>query len=232
MSTSSQPETPDFVRRWLETLPHARLEEIAPDPSTTAFFSADIIIGFLREGPLASERVNGITEPVIDLLTRAWDYGVRHYVFLQDTHTEDNPEFNSYPPHCIAGTEESQMIPELRELPFSDHFTIVEKNSLHPAVETAFNEGWDNISHVRTAIVIGDCTDLCVHQLAMHLRMRANALGIQDFQVIVPMNTVDTFDIPESEDVGPGTAHPADFFHDVFLYHMGLNGIRVVKSID
>lgn len=232
MSTSPQPETPGFVRRWLDTLPNARLEEIAPDPSTTAFFSADIINGFLREGPLASERVNRITEPVIELLKRAWDYGVRHYVFLQDTHTEDNPEFNSYPPHCIAGTAESQMIPELKELPFSDSFTVVEKNSLHPAVETKFNEGWDDISHVRTAIVIGDCTDLCVHQLAMHLRMRANALGIQDFQVIVPMNSVETFDIPESEDVEPGTAHPADFFHDVFLYHMALNGIRVVKSID
>jgi len=231
MTTYTPPETPEFVRRWLDTLPEVKLEEIAPDPATTAIFSADIINGFLREGPLASERVNRITEPVVRLVNRAWDYGVRHYVFLQDTHTEDNPEFNAYPPHCIAGTSESEMIPELKELPFADHFTIVEKNSLHPAVETRFNEGWDNISHVRTAIVIGDCTDLCVHQLAMHLRLRANALGIQDFHVIVPMDCVETFDIPDSDDLEPGRAHPADFFHDVFLYHMGLNGIRVVRRI-
>jgi nicotinamidase-related amidase len=224
-------DTPPFVSRWLDTIPAARLDEIAPDPATTGIFSADIINGFLREGALASERVDGITQPVLDLLTRAWDYGVRHYVFLQDTHTPDNPEFRAYPPHCIAGTEESEMIPELRALPFADAFHIIEKNALHPAVETTFDQLWDEQSHVNRAIVIGDCTDLCVHQLAMHLRVRANALGLQDFEVIVPVDCVQTFDIPERADLPPGVAHPGDFFHDVFLYHLASNNIRIVSSI-
>lgn len=224
-------ETPRFVTRWLETLEDVRLEEIAPDPATTGIFSADIINGFLREGALASERVDGITQPVLDLLKRAWDYGVRHYVFLQDTHTPDNPEFRAYPPHCIRGTEESEMIPELKALPFSDTFHIIEKNALHPAVETTFDQLWDEQSHVNRVIVIGDCTDLCVHQLAMHLRVRANALGLQDFEVIIPVDCVDTFDIPDSDDLPPGAAHPGDFFHEVFLYHLASNNIRIVNRI-
>lgn len=224
-------DIPQFVTRWLETVPAARLDEIAPDPATTAVFGADIINGFLRHGALSSERVDGITGPVIDLVQRAWDHGVRDYVFVQDTHPEDNPEFNAYPPHAIAGTSESEMIPELAELPFADHFTVIEKNSLHPAVETGFDAWWDARMHLRTAIVIGDVTDLCVTALAMHLRLRANALGIQDFQVIVPMDCVDTFDIPDGPDVEPGTAHPADFFHAVWLYYLQSNNIRIVKSI-
>lgn len=224
-------DIPQFVTRWLETVPAARLDAIAPDPSTTAIFGADIINGFLRHGALSSDRVDGITGPVIDLVQRAWDHGVREYVFLQDTHTEDNPEFNAYPPHAIAGTSESEMIPELAELPFADHFTVIEKNSLHPAVETEFDAWWDARMHLRTAIVIGDVTDLCVTALAMHLRLRANALGIQDFQVIVPMDCVDTFDIPDGPDVEPGAAHPGDFFHAVWLYYLQSNTIKIVRSI-
>lgn len=223
--------TPTFVTRWLETLPDIRLEEIAPEPATTGIFSADLINGFLREGALASPRINELTDPVLKLLHRAWNHGVRHYVFLQDAHTEDNPEFRAYPPHCIAGTSESEMIPEIANLPFADAFNIIEKNSLHPAVETTFNELWDEQSYINRAIVIGDCTDLCVNHLAMHLRMRANALGLQQFDVIIPADCVDTFDIPESEEIDPGTAHPGDFFHEVFLYHLASNGIRVVRSI-
>ncbi|MDQ4044397.1 MAG: cysteine hydrolase [Chloroflexota bacterium] len=223
--------TPAFVTRWIETLPDVRIEQVAPVPATTGVFSADLINGFLREGPLASPRIDALTDPVLRLLNRAWEYGVKHYVFLQDTHTEDNPEFRAYPPHCIAGTSQSEMIPEIARLPFADAFHIVEKNSLHPAVETTFNELWDEQRHINRAIVIGDCTDLCVNHLAMHLRMRANALGLQEFDVIVPANCVDTFDIPESEDLEPGAAHPGDFFHEVFLYHLASNGIRVVNSI-
>jgi nicotinamidase-related amidase len=223
--------TPAFVTRWLDTLQHARLDEIAPDPSTTGIFSVDLINGFLREGALASDRIDQLTDPVLRLLHRAWDYGVRHYVFLQDAHTPDNPEFRAYPPHCIAGTAESEMIPEIARLPFADAFRIIEKNSLHPAVETTFNDLWDEQRHITTAIVIGDCTDLCVNHLAMHLRMRANALGLQQFEVVIPADCVDTFDIPESDVVEPGDAHPGDFFHEVFLYHLASNGIRVVRSI-
>lgn len=150
---------------------------------------------------------------------------------MQDTHTKDNPEFQSYPPHAISGTTESDMIPELANLPFADSFTIVEKNSLNPAVETDFDAWWDRNMQLKTAIVVGNCTDLCTYQLAMHLRMRANALGLQDFAVIVPELTTETFSIPESSDKPAGAAHPGDFFHQVFLYHMASNGIRVVKLV-
>lgn len=228
MSTTT---IPPFVSRWLETVPATTLEEIAPDPATTAIFGADVINGFLREGALASERIDTITEPVVRLVTRAWEHGVREFVFGQDTHPEDTPEFAAYPPHAIAGTTESEMIPELAELPFADHFTIIEKNSLHPAVETDFDDWWDQHMDLRTAIVIGDCTDLCVTALAMHLRLRANALGIQDFRVVVPIDCVETFDIPDGPEVEPGAAHPGDFFHAVWLYYLQSNSIHIVRSI-
>lgn len=223
--------TPPFVREWLDTLKPMTLEELVPDPDRAAFFSADMINGFVHFGPLSSPRVHALVEPVVGLFFLGWEHGIREFVLLQDTHPADNPEFRSYPPHAVAGTEESATIPELAGIPFAKALTIIEKNSLHPAIETSFDAWWDDHSDINRAIVVGDCTDLCVYQLALHLRMRANALGLDDFEVIVPINGVDTFDIPIGEDTDVGAAHPADYFHEVFLYHMASNGIRVVTEI-
>ena len=223
--------TPPFVREWLDSLQSMSFDDLIPDPDRAAFFSADMINGFVHFGPLASPRVNALVDPVVSLFFRGWEHGIRNFVLLQDTHPEDTPEFRSYPPHAIAGTEESATIPELAGLPFAESITIMEKNSLHPAIETPFDAWWDDHRDLNRAIVVGDCTDLCVYQLAMHLRMRANALGLEDFEVIVPVNAVDTFDIPLGENTPVGAAHPADFFHDVFLYHMASNGIRIVTEL-
>lgn len=227
----NQSFVPSFVREWLETLEPMSLEELVPDPERAAFFSADLINGFVHTGPLASPRVRLLVEPVVDLFSRGWEHGIRQYVLLQDTHPEDTPEFRAYPPHAIAGTDEPKAIPELADLPFAEAFTVIEKNSLNPAIETGFDAWWDQHRNLNRAIIVGDCTDLCVYQLAMHLRLRANALGMHDFEVIIPINVVDTFDIPLNAGTGPGSAHPGDFFHQVFLYHMASNGIRVIPML-
>jgi nicotinamidase-related amidase len=229
--TDTMTETPAFISDWLATLTPLSFGELAPEPERAAVFSADAINGFFREGPLASERVNGLTAPIVRLLSDAWEHGIRKFVLLQDTHHPDTPEFRAYPPHCVAGTDESETIPELAGLPFSDHFTIIGKNSLHPAIGTRFDAWWDEHPALSRAIVVGDCTDLCVYQLAMHLRLRANALNLHDFEVIVPIEAVETFDIPVGPGHKVGSAHPGDFFHDVFLYHMASNGIRVVPTL-
>ena len=224
-------QTPAFVMEWLQTLEPQSLGDLVPEPRRGAVFSADVINGFFRFGPLASPRIDALTQPIVRIFTAAWDHGIREFVLLQDTHAPDTPEFRAYPPHCVAGTDESRMIPELADLPFAEHFTIIEKNSLHPAIETGFDAWWDAHRELNRAIVVGDCTDLCVYQLAMHLRLRANALNLQDFEVIVPIEAVDTFDIPVGPGLRQGAAHPGDFFHHVFLYHMASNGIRVVPML-
>jgi len=223
--------TPPFVREWLASLEPLTLAEFVPDPDRSAFFSSDLINGFVHIGPLASPRVHALVEPVVSLFFRGWEHGIRQFVLLQDTHPEDTPEFRVYPPHAIAGTDESATIPEIAGLPFSEAFTVIEKNSLNPAIETSFDAWLDDHQDLNRAIVVGDCTDLCVYQMAMHLRLRANALGLDDFEVIVPANAVATFDIPAGDQTEIGKAHPGDFFHDVFLYHMASNGIRIVSEL-
>lgn len=223
---------PPFVAEWFATIPATSFPAIAADPASTAVFSADMINGFVHAGPLVSERVHQIAAPVAGTFQRAWDHGIRDFVLLQDTHAPQTPEFQSYPPHCMAGTPESDTIPELATLDFASAFTVIQKNSLAPDIGTDFDAWLDAHPQITTAIVVGDCTDLCTYSLAMHLRLRANAHNLQGVRVIVPVDSVDTFDIPWRIGENPGAAHPGEFFHQVFLYHMAQNGIEIVTTVN
>jgi nicotinamidase-related amidase len=170
--------------------------------------------------------------PIVHLFERAYALGVRHFILPQDTHSPDAVEFGSFPPHCVRGTDEPVTVPELRALPFSDRYLIIEKDSISSNLDTELGKWLDNHPEVTTFIVTGDCTDFCVHQLAMYLRLRANALGLRDVRVIVPVTGVDTFHIPvdmaREIDAMP---HHADLLHLVFLYSMAQNGVQVVKEV-
>lgn len=223
---------PAVITDWFEQLAPLPLVAAAPEPARAAVFSADMVVGFCSSGALASERVGALAGPVTDLFIRAHEHGIRDFVLLQDTHHETTPEFQAFPPHCLAGTAEAETIPALASLPFAGSFTVIEKNSLHPAVGTGFDAWLDAHADLRTTIVVGNCTDLCTYHLAMHLRLRANAANLEGFEVIIPADAVDTFDLPVEAAAGVGAlAHDGDFFHRVFLYHLALNGVRVVRSL-
>ncbi len=223
--------TPPFISAWLTDLKSMALRDTGPDPTRVAVISTDLIVGFCKSGALASERVGNLTTPVVDLFRRSYEHGVRDFVLLQDTHDPETPEFGAWPVHCVRGTEESETVPELASLPFADEFTIIPKNSLAPGFGTSFEDWLNDHPEINTAVVVGDCTDLCVYQLAMYLRLRANALNFAAFDVIVPLDCVDTYDLPVEEASGSVKAHPGDFFHEVFLYHLALNGVHVVRAL-
>ena len=237
MTTSTRPDQEttrflEYLDLWRQSLRPFSLTNEVSDPAAAAVFSTDMVVGFCVSGNLYSPRIGALIEPVVGLLQRAYAHGVRDFVLLQDTHQEDAPEFEAFPPHCVRGADESQAVREIRNLPFYDQFVTVEKNSLDPASNTTFGPWLDGNPQLRTAIILGDCTDLCVYLLAMHLRTRANARGIEGFRVIVPANAVDTYDLPvaKAREIG-AFAHPADFFQDVGLYHLALNGVEVASEV-
>lgn len=220
-----------YLERWLAQLPVVNLKDVAPDPSQVAIVSVDVINGFCISGPLASERVGRIVEPIASLFQRAWDYGIRHILLTQDSHEPDAVEFSAWPPHCIRGTAEAEPVDAFKRLPFFNQMLILEKNSISSGLNTGLNDWLAQHPEVNTFIVVGDCTDLCTYQLAMHLRLDANARQLQR-RVIVPVDGVETYDRPiEVAEKEGGFPHPGDLLHAIFLYHMALNGIEVVEKI-
>lgn len=220
-----------FLDQWYAELPDVQLVDAVPNPEKSAVISVDVINGFCTVGPLASPRVNAIVAPIRDLFTKAWSLGVRHILLSQDTHEPDAEEFGAWPPHCVRGTVEAETVEAFKLLPFYDQMEIVEKNSISTGLNAGFNRWMAEHPTLDTFIVVGDCTDLCVYQLAMHLRLDANTRQIKR-RVIVTSVGVDTYDrsVQTAQEQG-GLPHAGDLHHVFFLYHMALNGIEVVREL-
>jgi nicotinamidase-related amidase len=220
-----------FLDEWIENLPDVELKSVLDQPERAAIVSVDVINGFCTMGPLASQRINTIVEPITHLFTQAWKLGLRHIVLSQDTHEPDAVEFGAWPRHCVRGTPEAETVAAIKGLPFFDQIVVLEKNSISTGLNAGFIQWLNAHPQVDTFIVVGDCTDLCVYQLAMHLRLDANARQLQR-RVIVPENAVDTYNrsVKTARSEG-GLPHAADLHHAFFLYHMALNGIEVVSEL-
>lgn len=219
-----------FLDTWCAALPVMPLDSL-PQPGQVALISVDVINGFCYEGPLASPRVAGIVQPITRLMERLWQRGVTNLLLAQDTHDPQAVEFGQWPPHCVRGTSEAEPVPEFRALPFFDSFTIFEKNSIASGLNTGLNDWLQAHPDIDTFIITGDCTDLCTYQLAMHLRLDANARQLVR-RVVVPADCVQTYDRSVEEAAAQGgLPHPGDLLHALFLYHMQLNGVDVVAEI-
>jgi nicotinamidase-related amidase len=224
----------DFLQ-YLETW-HSNLESLDANalidgkPERIAVTCVDLLVGFCNEGPLASPRVNSIVEPIATLFTTLHERGVHHFILPQDTHHPEAVEFAAYPAHCIRGTREAETVDELKAL-FSDEFTIIPKNALSAFTDTALPNWVREHPEVTTYVVVGDCSDLCTYNLALDLRMDANARQLER-RVIVVEECVDTFDIPVDVARRQGIRpHPGDLHHVLFLHHLEQNGVEVVKQL-
>lgn len=221
-----------YVVDWRNTLPTLAITSIVNGtPGKVAIISVDVINGFCYEGPLASPRVANLVEPITRLFKQSYAAGVRNFILTQDAHAPDSVEFESYPPHCIRGTSESETVDAFKELSFWDLFQVMPKQSIHSAIGTDLDSWLTDHAEVDTFIAVGDCTDLCTYQLAMHLKLRAVAANRQ-VRVVLPVDCVDTYDLPVSvaEEIG-AVPHDGDLLHHIFLYSMMLNGVEVVAKI-
>lgn len=220
-----------FLDEFYMNLKELPIGNILNDPAKAAIISVDMINAFCRTGNLASERVAAIIDPIVNLLMLAWEKGVQNIVLLNDCHTYNAKEFGAFGEHAVCGTIESEVVEEIKSLPFYDEIKIIEKNSINPSPNTEFDSWLGEHPEITTFIIVGDCTDLCVYQASMHLRTVANAVDI-DRRVIIPEVCVSTYDVPVevSKDylVEP---HPADLMHKLFLHHMQLNGIEIYKEL-
>jgi nicotinamidase-related amidase len=222
----------DYLTDWHAQLPTLDLAGELKEPQRAAVISVDLIKGFCTVGPLASPRVQAIVAPTVQLFERAYALGIRHFVLTQDTHEPDAVEFGSFAPHCVRGTEESETAPELTALPFASQFTVIPKNSIDSSLASGFQDWLAQYGDVRTFIIVGDCTDLCIYQMAMALRLRANAEQLRGVRLIVPADCVDTYDLPVDSAQSLGIMpHAGDLLHLIFLYHMALNGVEVVAHV-
>jgi nicotinamidase-related amidase len=108
-----------------------------------------------------------------------------HIIFVCDNHAPDDKEFEMFPPHCIRGTAETEVIPELQEF----QGEILPKTRYSAFARTDLDERLRRLNPDKL-IIAGVCTDICVMHTTADARNR-------DYRVEVPADCVATFD-PEA----------------------------------
>jgi nicotinamidase-related amidase len=143
----------------------------------------DMVRGFCEEGHnlYVGPTVREIVPRIRELLREERARG-SHIVFLCDTHEPDDPEFKMFPPHCVRGGEETEVIPELQE--FAEE--VIPKRRYSGFFETNLDERLKELTPDKI-IVAGDCTNICVLYTVADARNR-------DYAVEVPADCVATFD--------------------------------------
>ncbi len=125
---------------------------------SNAVIIIDMVRGFLESPyPLfCGERSRGIIQPVQELLHRELANGAK-LLYLCDNHDRDDYEFNMFPRHCVAGSVESQVIPELSSFPGE----YIPKKRFSAFFKTPLASRLEAIKPEKV-IICGVCTDICV----------------------------------------------------------------------
>ncbi len=184
----------------------------------TVLVIVDMINGFVNEGPLKSDRVKELIPETLKLIKLCQKNEIATIAFI-DSHSEDCPEFESYPEHCVMGTSESELIKEIKEI---GKYTLLNKNSTNGILEKEFMKWLEDNNNVTNFIIAGDCTDLCILQFSLALKSYFNMKNIRS-NIIIPMNVVETYDLG---------IHDGDLMNVFALYNMYVNGVRIVKRIE
>ena len=176
----------------------------------------DMVNGFINEGALADKKINKITPNIVNLIEKAKKEGALIVAF-KDCHSVDDEEFKVFPPHCVKGSRESELIPELKK--YEKDMILVEKNTTNGFITEQFmnlikTQDFDNV------LVVGCCTDICVLNAAIPLQTYLDQHD-RDVKIKVYKNCVETYDAPN---------HNREEYNEMSYKLMSQAGIKVVES--
>ncbi|MGA0395451.1 MAG: isochorismatase family protein [Rhodospirillales bacterium] len=207
----------------------------------------DEVNGFatVGAGPLAPAEPNEQVERMINETDRlAQRFADQHRaiaVFL-DTHEPGKPE-PPYPPHCETGTGQEDLVPPLKWLEDCPQATLLRKDCINGfvgAIDVVSNKNrfvaWVLENNLKTIIVTGICTDICVMDFvltALSARNHGLLPGVSDIVVLEPACA--TYDLPLAKAKALGlpetAAHPQAIAHHAGLYFMASRGAIIGSEI-
>ena len=162
------------------------------------------------------------------------------FVFL-DCHRPDQKE-PPYPPHCVRGSGEEEIVAELEWLRNEPGVSFRNKDCVNGFVGAVDTDGrnvfseWLKTHRVENLLVAGICTDICVMDLVLTvLSARNHGLlsGLQE--VFVDADGCTTYDLPMAltKELGlpPSAVHLRCESHHVGLYFMASRGARIAGEV-
>ncbi|KAJ0040143.1 hypothetical protein Pint_27694 [Pistacia integerrima] len=186
----------------------------------TGLVLVDIVNGFctVGAGNLAprqpDKQISHMLDESVKLARMFCDKKWPVFAFL-DSHHPDIPE-PPYPPHCIIGTEEAELVPGARKC-IDGFLGSVEKDGSNVFI-----------------LVVGICTDLCVLDFVCSTLSARNLRFLAPLEdVIVYSHGCATYDLPVhvADTIQGALAHPQDLMHHIGLFMAKGRGAKVVSEV-
>jgi len=147
----------------------------------------DLLNGFCRNGnPLSLPTSTLSIEKEIEKRIETYIKRKDKIIFVNDAHSKNDSEINDpYPPHCLIGTKEAEIIDSLRK--YSNKNNTITKNTLSILYNTDLNGILEKVKPTEIEIT-GVCTDICVLFAVYELKIRGyniivNKNGVQPLKV-------------------------------------------------
>lgn len=155
-------------------------ESLKLNPKETAVIVVDMQNDFVKpSGSLLVERAAEVIPNIQRLLKAARQASVQ-IVYTQDTHYDNDPEWELWPRHCKIGEWGWQIIDELSPTD-SDH--ICRKSRYDAFYGTELEHLLSHVWGIKNVVVVGTVSNICV------LHTAASA-GLRWFNVVMPAQAV------------------------------------------
>jgi len=229
------------------------LVDYPPPEGETGLVIVDVVNGFCTVGagnlaPKAPDRQISDMVTATERLARRFIERRWPVLAFLDTHEPDRPE-PPYPPHCVRGTGEENLVPELAWLADEPDAKLIRTgciNAFVAAIEPIHDRmhgashnrvtDWVNAHRLKSIVVTGICTDICVLDFVATMLSARNVdlmPTLRDVVVLEPATA--TYDLPAqvAQQLGlPGTAaHPQAPAHHMGLYVMASRGAVLARSL-
>lgn len=208
----------DDVRRLSEEV---KEKGITKKVFTKALFIVDMNNGFVNFGAMANNKYNELVPEQLKLIDK-FRREEQLVNFILEGHIEEAVEFLLYPKHCVLGTEEAELIPELKPEEDKENTTIYYKNSINGGLNLDLQIDLEDLKDLKEIVICGVCTDLCVLDFAKTLARYLDDIN-KNIKIFVVASACDTFDAP---------GHSRDEETDIAYHSMVAAGIEIVKDFE
>ena len=186
-----------------------------------AIYIVDMNNGFVNFGAMANPKYNELVPEQVKLVNKIRkEDGLVN--FILEGHNDDALEFKTYPKHCVLGTDEAKLIPELIKEQDKENTKTYYKNCINGMLNRDLQDDIKNLKKLREIIVAGVCTDLCVMDFARTYLRYLDQIN-KETKLFVVKNATDTFDAP---------GHDREEWTDIAYKVMAQAGAIVVDDIN
>lgn len=154
-------------------------------------YIVDMLDGFVNQGKLHDKYLRRIIPEQIRLIEK-FAQEQQGISVIGDCHTEDSVELKYYDPHCLEGTDEARLVPELQ--PYTKNAWIYKKNSTCAMFAPHMLSDLKAMKNLKEVVAAGCEADLCVPHFLIPLKCYFNEIN-RDVAVFAVKKGIDTFHI-------------------------------------